>query len=267
MSVFRLSAVSFFNTTPLVDGLQNDPTIQLRFAVPSALIDDLTSGVSDVALLPVIDYQRLPGLRVIPSGGIGCDGPTLTVRLFSRSPIEQTKTLAADTDSHTSVALARVILDRVFGLRPRIVPLNEAKDDDTLLLIGDKVITAAPTDRPHQLDLGEAWKTLTGLPFLFAVWTARGGVDLGDLPQRLSAARERGLSRVDQLVRDFAVPRGWPADIARRYLTEYLKFTVGPRQLEAMRLFHSMAYEVGALPDAPRDLEIIPTPGRCEARP
>jgi len=257
MSVFRLSAVSFFNTTPLVDGLREDPAVRLRFAVPSALIDDLISRESDVALLPVIDYQRLPGLRVIPAGGIGCDGPTLTVRLFSKAPIEQTTTLAADTDSHTSVALARVIFDRVFGLRPPIVPLNEAKEDDTLLLIGDKVITAAPADRPHQLDLGEAWKKLTGLPFLFAVWTARGGIHLGDLPQRLSTARERGLSRVDTLVRDFAVPRGWPADIARRYLTEYLKFTVEPRQLEAMRVFHRMAHEVGALESPPAELEII----------
>lgn len=259
LRVHRLSAVSFFNTTPLVDGLDADPSIRLRFAVPSALIDDLVSGVSDVALLPVIDCQRMPGLRIVPAGGIGCDGPTLTVRLFSKIPIERTTVLAADTDSHTSVALARIIFDRAYGLRPKIIPLGEARGDDgeALLLIGDKVITAAPADRPFQLDLGEAWKTLTGLPFLFAVWTARAGVDLGDLPVRLAAARKRGLSRIDTLVDRFAVPRGWPREIAHQYLADYLKFAVGARQLQAMRLFHQMAYEVGALTAPPADLEVI----------
>ena len=129
--IHRLSAVSFFNTTPLVDGLGADPAIALRFAVPSALIDDLISAKADVALLPVIDCQRLQGLRIIPAGGIGCDGPTLTVRLFSKSPIEQTKVLAADGDSHTSVALARIIFARAYGLHPPVVPLTETKMSDT----------------------------------------------------------------------------------------------------------------------------------------
>ena len=258
----RISAVSFFNTTPLVDGLNVDRAIRLRYAVPSALIDDLKNDLADVALLPVIDYQKMPGLRVIPAGGIGCNGPTLTVRLFSRTPIGQTSVLAADTDSHTSVALARVIFAKAFGLHPPVVPLTAADDrpGETLLLIGDKVITAAPNDRPYQLDLGEAWKNLTGLPFLFAVWTARAGVELDDLPQRLAAARVRGLQNVDTHVNTFAVPRGWPSDVARRYLTEYLKFEVGAKQLEAMRQFHRLAYEIGALTEPPRELEVISYP-------
>ena len=252
----RVSAVSFFNTVALIDGLADDPRVRLTRRVPSALIDDLRDGSADVALLPVIDYQRLPGLTVIPAGGIGCDGPTLTVRLFSPTPIERTRVLAVDGDSHTSVALARVVLSRVYGLMPEVVPLDRADADATRLLIGDKVITAAP-DLPYQVDLGEAWKTMTGLPFVFAVWTGRAGFEPGGTAAILAAALRRGMGRVDRLVEQEALPRGWPADIARRYLTEYLKFDIGPRQLDAIRLFHRMAWEVGALDHAPTELSVV----------
>jgi chorismate dehydratase len=245
----RLSAVSFFNTAPLVYGLNRDPNVSLRFAVPSALLDDLMTDQADVALLPVIDYQRANNLRLIRATGIGCDGATLTVRLFSRTPIEQTRTLAVDTDSHTSVALARVILKHRFGLTPEVVPLPHARDvqGETRLLIGDKVVTHEPHDMPHQLDLGQAWKDLTGLPFVFACWTARDGVDVGDLPARLVHALDQGFAHLDDLIRDHAIPRGWPADVARRYLTQHLVFTLADRQFAAIERFHAMAHEIGVI--------------------
>jgi len=256
--VLRISCVSFFNTVPLVFGLRDDPMLALRFGVPSSLLDDLLSDRADVALLPVIDYQRTDGLRIIPSAGIGCDGPTLTVRLFSRSPIKETRILAADTDSHTSVALARVILQKRYGRTAEVVPLHAARDRDreTRLLIGDKVITHEPQGFEHQLDLGHAWKELTGLPFVFAAWTARPAVELDDLPAKLTRAREQGLVHVDELIAAEAPPRGWPLSIARRYLTEYLKFAIGPRELSAIRLFHQFAYEVGAIDHPPYELRV-----------
>src|SRR5207244_3645888 len=121
------------------------------------------------------------------------------------------RTLACDVESHTSVALARVILAESFDVRPTFEPLDRSESPEALLLIGDKVVCEEPVGYPHQLDLGEAWKALTGLPFLFAVWTARGGVELGDLPQRLATAKRRGLADVESLVTQFAIPRGWPA--------------------------------------------------------
>lgn len=257
--VIRVSCVSFFNTVPLVYGLREDPTLALRFDVPSSLLADLEADRADVALLPVIDYQRLAGLRVIPSGGIGCDGPTLTVRFFSRTPIAETTVLAADTASHTSVVLARIILQKQFGRSPEVIPLDAARDrvGETRLVIGDKVITHEPQGFPHQLDLGQAWKELTGLPFVFAVWTARDGIDLGDLPTKLARAHEAGLAHVDELVAREAPPRGWPVDIARKYLTDYLRFPIGERELDAIRRFHQMAHEIGALAHPPYALRTI----------
>src|SRR5689334_22847691 len=85
----RVGSVSFLNAKPLIYGLEHDEAVDLSLEVPSRLLDGMREGRYDVALLPVIDYQRMEGLRLLTAGGIGCDGPTLTVRIFSRVPIEQ----------------------------------------------------------------------------------------------------------------------------------------------------------------------------------
>jgi chorismate dehydratase len=252
----RVGSVSFLNAKPLIYGLDGATDLELSLEVPSRLLEGLRRGELDVALLPVIDYQRMPGLCVVPSGGIGCDGETLTVRVFSRRPVAEIRRLACDTDSHTSVALARVIFVERYGVRPEFVDLTEDEDCDARLLIGDKVVCEEPAGFEHQLDLGAAWKELTGLPFVFAVWTARRGVDLGDLPGRLEGAKREGLRHVEEIVRAHGVGRGWPAGLARRYLTEYLKFDVGERQLAAMGRFYDLAWRHGVLECEPRDVRL-----------
>jgi chorismate dehydratase len=257
----RVGSVSFLNAKPLIEGLEHDPAVELSLEVPSRLLDGMRDGRYDVALLPVIDYQRMEGLRLLTAGGIGCDGPTLTVRIFSRVPIERVKTLACDTDSHTSVALARILCAELYGAIPEMIPLapsafRGASDSTAVLLIGDKVVSEEPPGFPHQLDLGEAWKRLTGLPFLFAAWMARDGVELHDLPQRLERAKRSGLENVERIVGREAPPRRWPPDVAHRYLTEHLRFDIGPDQLRAVERFHHLAHRHGALPTPPRPLAV-----------
>ena len=243
----RIGSVSYLNAKPLIYGLDEAEDVELRLDVPSRLVAGLRDARYDVALLPVIDYQRLENLCLVPSGGIGCDGSTLTVRIFSKKPIEQIKSLACDTDSHTSVALARVIFGERYGRCPEFVDLVHGDDRpvDARLLIGDKVVCEEPPGFDHQIDLGHAWKELTGLPFVFAIWTARKGVDLGDLPQRLERARAEGLAHVDELIERYAIPRGWPAGMALQYLTVYLKYEVGAEQLGAIARFHELAAKHG----------------------
>jgi chorismate dehydratase len=238
------------------------PDLRLRLEVPSGLLAGLRDENFDVALLPVIDYQRLGNLCVVPSGGIGCDGSTLTVRIFSKKPIDQIQTLACDTESHTSVALASVIFAERYKLRPTFVDLihgAQQADDrpvDARLLIGDKVVCEEPPGFDHQIDLGQAWKELTGLPFVFAIWTAPKGVDLGDLPARLEQARDQGLAHVDELISRYAIPRGWPAGMALQYLTVYLKYHIGPDQLRAISTFHELAAKHDVLRHAVRPLDL-----------
>jgi chorismate dehydratase len=258
-SPLRIGSVSFLNAKPLIYGLEEVPGIELHLDVPSRLLDGLIEARFDVALLPVIDYQRFPGLRLLTSGGIGSDGPTLTVRIFSPVPIEQITTLACDTDSHTSVALARILLAERFGIRPEFVPLSstQANSQTARLLIGDKVVCEEPAGLSHQLDLGEAWKQQTDLPFVFAAWMARAGVDLGDLPDRLESAKRAGMANIGAIIERHATPRGWPAAIARDYLTQHLQFDITPAHLSAIRLFHTLAFKYGLIQHSPWDLNLL----------
>ena len=259
VSPIRIASVGFVNARPLIEGLDQNANIKLSMAVPSKLLSILKAGGADVALLPTIDCHGISGLRIIPAGGIGCFGHTLTVRLFSHVPPTQIKTVACDSDSHTSIALAKILFAKLYKTSPAFVDLKQAVNgpDEARLLIGDKVICEEPLGFEHQIDLGEAWKQLTGLPFVFAIWCAMPGVELGDLPLELENARKRGLANAAKIVEKYAVPRGWPAGIALQYLTMYLKYEVGPLQLKAMALFHDFAEELGLLPGLRGPLEVV----------
>ena len=247
----RLGCVSYLNAKPLIESLdQNHPTA-VKFDVPSRLLDDLLEDRVDVALCPVIDLFTSPEpLVVVPGGCIGCDGPTLTVRLYSQVPIEEIQTIHADTDSHTSVALLQLMFRLREGRLPKLIDYHArervangrmVEDPEAMLLIGDKVVTDSPAAvrYPHQLDLGEAWKQHTGLPFVFAVWMTRPDKSLGDLPQWLDQTRQRNLqpAALDAIVQRYASTHGWPDALARQYLGEILHYTFGPRQLEAITCF------------------------------
>jgi chorismate dehydratase len=262
--------VSYLNAKPLIDGLDEGDAgrgLSVKLDVPARLLDDLIRSDVDLALCPIIDYFRSAApLVIVPVGAIGCHGPTLTVRLFSRVPWEQVDALHADLDSHTSVNLALVVLWRMFGRRPRVAGFDAyAKHDEalpaTLLLIGDKVVTSAPaaTEYPHQLDLGQAWKTLTGMPFVFATWLARADADLGDAPARLEALRRGNATRIDAIVDRHAQAHGWPADLARDYLGHLLRYEMGEPQFAAVRRFADEAAALGLIP-AGRPLRFLPSP-------
>jgi chorismate dehydratase len=246
----RIAAVSYLNSKPLIAGLGDDEDVELILDVPAKLLELMQVNRADVALLPVIDYQRMANLRIIPAGGIASEDQTLTVRIFSDRPIREITSLGCDPDSHTSVALARIILAERYQITPTFTALRDSR---SVLLIGDKVICDQPRDLPYQIDLGHEWRELTGLPFVFAVWMAQQSVDANFASGKLEAAKQRGMQQIDQIVRTHALPRGWPADVARRYLTENLKFDIDERELAAIRLFHQKCAQHQIIPTS-RDL-------------
>lgn len=243
--MFRIGAVRYLNARPLISGLDDEAGVELEVDVPSRLLEALLSGRVHIALCPIIDFQLAPAeLCVVPVGAIGSDGPAQTVRLFSRVPLDRVTRVLVDADSHTSVALLQIILAERNGGPPAVERTNLRRhevglEDEAVLLIGDKVVTSAPSADlfPHHLDLGQAWKDLTGLPFVFATWMAPAGADLGPLPGLLERLRESNLAALDGVVARHASELGWPPALAREYLGERLCFDLGERQLEAMELF------------------------------
>ncbi len=267
----RVAAVSYLNSKPLLHGLDAEDLAQrlsLHLDVPARLLSLLEAGQVDLALCPVVDYfrSRVP-LTLVPVGGIACEGPTLTVRLYSRVPLGDITAVHADTDSHTSVALLRVLLHELHGLSPEFIhfdaqhrlvegrPLDPAHPPQAMLLIGDKVVTASPsaTVYPHQLDLGGAWNELTGKPFVFAVWMAREGADLGDLPSLLAERRDRNLTDTAAIAAHYAAGHGWPLDLAADYLGGILRYRLGERELDAIADFARRAAALHLIPEPARE--------------
>lgn len=253
----KVGAVSYLNTLPLIEGLGKLGDVELKLTAPSGLIDLLLGGEVELALASIIDYQRSPEpLELVPASIIGCDGPTMTVRIFSKIPIERIRTLHADVDSHTSIALARIILHERAGAMPALVPFDvdehrsgrgesvaEGAWPESVLIIGDKVITDSPPAAlyPHQLDLGEAWKQLTGLPFVYATWMRRvgGGENerLRTIARVLDRQRRHNATRLDWIVGQRATLRGWPRDEAQSYLGDLLRYEMTDRHREAVEEF------------------------------
>jgi chorismate dehydratase len=254
----HLAAVSYLNSKPILYGLGARAGVRLSLDVPSRLVgymDGTRQPGADAALLPVIDYLRLKDVALLPVSGIGCDGPTLTVRIFSDRPVGQIETLAVDGDSHTSVVLAQVVMSKMFGRKVGMVKLT-AETVGPRLLIGDKVITSAPAGMEHQLDLGEAWKQLTGRPFLFAGWFVKLSADIERVRAVLAEAAEAGLARREEIVQEYGPKMGWPVDVARKYVFEYLRYGVGDAQVAAVREFYRLAAQVGAV-EAGRELVVV----------
>jgi chorismate dehydratase len=255
--VYRLGVVSFLNSRPLIAGLDEDPRVALCYDVPARLPALLDEGKVDAALIPIVDVLRSSGrYRVVSDACIGCDGETMTVRVFSQVPPDRVETLWVDGDSHTSVALAKLLwrelYDRELELRRVDARREKLSELSAVLLIGDKVVDPARESFAYEVDLGGAWRQHTGLPFVFAVWAFRTDLrrnepralaradertrdgQLGDL---LSAARDRGVARAMEIAETHGPQLGWPVELARRYLTRCLRFKLDARSIEGANLF------------------------------
>ncbi|WP_169975916.1 menaquinone biosynthetic enzyme MqnA/MqnD family protein [Tautonia rosea] len=258
----RVGAVRYLNAKPLYFGLDRlAPGIRLEMDLPSLLADRLAGGSLDVALIPSVEYLRGAklGYRIIPGLAIASGGPVRSVKLYSRVPFARIDRLALDEGSRTSQALARVWLDEAHGVRPSIVeslpmgvPVQESTAD-AVLLIGDRAMRD-PDERFHAVvDLASAWRSLTGLPFVFALWVARSGIDLGDLPEALHHARAEGLVHVDQIAEQIGPGLGLTRDECIDYLTRNISYDLGEPEVAALRLF---ARKAAALGLAPEDVDL-----------
>jgi chorismate dehydratase len=249
----KLGVVSFLNTKPLIEGLQDQGCIRLFPAVPSRLAGMIYRREVDAGLVPVVDLARAESAwEVVSDACIASDGETLTVRVFSRIPPEDVHRIHVDGDSHTSVVLARLIWSARYNREVSLRPLDTAAgwdecDCEAILLIGDKVIARQPRGFAYDVDLGAAWKEWTGLPFVFAVWVVRAGCDWSRLGRILSEARDRGVADARRLAREHGPARGWPVEVAEAYLTRYMQYVLTPEARLGMEQFMAMSRALGLL--------------------
>ncbi len=247
----HIGAVNYLNTKPLIHGLDElAPGAELILDYPSRLADQLQKGQLDVALIPVIEYFRAGSYSLVPNISISSFGPVLSVTLFSRVPWTGILTLALDEGSRTSAALAQVLLRQRYGVQAEIGPLPldcraEDSEADAVLLIGDRAMHACLPGFAHAFDLGQEWHDWTGLPFVYAAWAVREGVDLGSVAAALLHAKKRGCASIGPIAAREAPGLGLDAGFCRRYLANIIRFDLGPREQAGLHHFYMLACELG----------------------
>ena len=289
----RVGGVIYLNSRPLIEGLRDDARddpgdgVRLTLDHPSRLADGLRTGRYDAALVPSVAALGTPGALILPDACVAARGPVRSVKLFFRTPPGEARSLALDEGSRTSAALARILLAERYGVEPapRTLPLGAGAgpdaaaaalartDADAVLLIGDRAMSDPQdggTGRPFAAvwDLGEVWHDWTGLPFVFAVWAARPGLDAGRaarLARRFSASRDAGVRDLNEIAAAAGPPLGLTAADAADYLRRNLHFTLGPAERAGLSLFCDLCVRNGLLPAGARPVvgPIAPPPRRA----
>jgi len=271
MTPVRLGAVGYLNARPLVYGLERSPRFAVRFDVPSRCAALLHNGGIDVGLIPSIEYLRGPSdagpYRIVPDLAIASRGAIASVALYTTRPMSDVRSIAVDTSSRTSIALVGVLCARLFRIQPAIessgpdVTAMLARCD-AALLIGDNALLLdhnevrlkpdALYEAVEKIDLGEAWTTMTGLPFVYAFWAGRAGaLTPGDV-DALQRARDAGVGRPDEIAREYFRDAPARQAIGARYLRDNTKYRLGDEERAGLELFYRYAAEIGVVPSAGR---------------
>lgn len=174
-----MGAVSYLNTKPLLYGIQSSPIIgdiELKIDYPSKIASMLLTDEIDMGLVPVSIIPEMGESYINTDYCIGCDGAVGSVCLFSEEPIERVKKVLLDYQSRTSVVLARILMQDYWHLEPEWVDAGEdfrgqIKGLVAGVVIGDRALEQRKIS-PYIYDLGETWKKMTGLPFVFAAWVS-----------------------------------------------------------------------------------------------
>lgn len=257
----RIAASTYLNSAPLVYSFDRGSLSEkYRFigdAAPSKCAELLARGECEIALIPVIEYQRIPDLRIIPEVAVASRRRVRSVILASKVPLSEARKVALDTSSRTSQALVRILFRRRFGGAPEFVERtpqasagNMFEGCDAALVIGDpaiKVSAAADELGITVYDLAEEWRELTGLPFVFAVWAVREEAAVDGLCADFLAAAREGASVTVDLARQYALDLEMDADDLLGYLRENVNYDLDSANIEGMKLYFRLAYEEGLI--------------------
>ncbi len=236
LAPFRVGSVKALNTVPLTRGLEEE----VVFATPAKLAEMLRRDELEAALVSVVETVLTDRYDILDGIGIASLGEVRSVLLAHRRPISEAREVYCDTASLTSVQLLRVLLAER-GLRPEFKPLPSydfAALPDYALLIGDTALDLALGPHEHDIwDLGAAWYELTSLPFVYAVWALRRGVENAALRRQLSEARDFGLDTLDHIIRSRTE---YTYDFRKDYLGWHIHYHLGADEKRGLARFREL---------------------------
>jgi len=239
---YRLALVNYLNTLPFVEGLKlNTPDTKLEIfpVIPSQCAVLYEEGKVDISLCPIGALSDLPPYNVWGNYCIGADGDVGSVMLLSKVPLEEITSVRFDDHSRTSNLLLQILANRYWKKDWDFYFGSDDSLPESCLMIGDKVFKNR-AEYTYHYDLATAWKALTGLPMVFAVWIARPDVPV-ELLNQLDEAFSKGMEYISQ--KDNGLET-WQRD----YLVHNISYTFDKDKREAMQLFFQWAAVIEAVP-------------------
>ena len=247
-----------------------DAELEKRYAIdrmsPSECAARLATGAADVGRIPIAALATIPGLRILPGCTIASKNRVRSLLLVRRAnqPLDQIHTVAADTASRTTLAYTRILFHKWGNGEVPFVP--HVADLDRMLAVADAAIVigdpallsleeqsnrfARTQEELVYHDLAYEWRTLTGLPFVSAVWgVAHGSVLDESVASNFIASRDHGLRNINVIAADWAKQHAIPESTIRTYLSENIYYVLDDEIVEGMRGFFQMAAELGILPE------------------
>jgi chorismate dehydratase len=270
----RISIVQYLNTAPLVRSFTHGPLqdkYDLSFTVPSLCAEALRKKQADIAIIPAIEYQRIPDLVILPNLSIASKTKVRSLLLIAKSPIANVRTIALDASSRSTQALTRILCAQHWNISPKFTelppdPAAMLQHADAALLIGDPALrlsiaidrhatrgpqgeqiapaTAAQipnTQALHIYDIVEEWRKLTNLPAVLAVWTATREAATPELVADFQSSLDFGLDHLDEICSEAAVDLALPESDLLRYLTENINFTLDGDNFAGLKRFFTEA--------------------------
>lgn len=282
MQKLRISIVQYLNTAPLVWGFTHGPLAgkyDLSFTVPSQCAEALRSGAADIAIIPAIEYQRIPGLVVLPDLAIASRNQVRSLLIVAKQPIEQVRSIALDRSSRSTQALTRILAAEHWKIDPEF---SEEEPDlqrmlektDAALLIGDPALrisiaiekksVIAPEGRAicqaaslgiigpeifHVYDVVGEWRKLTGLPAVLAFWAARPEIVTPNVLADFHASRKFGLTQIAAIALDAARELELPQPALESYLRQNIDFSLGEENRRGLEKYFQEAARLGLIPE------------------
>ena len=272
MAKNKISIVKYLNAVPLAWGILEGPqkeSFDPVLSTPAECAEQLAKGSVDIGLIPSIEFQRIKGSRIVPGPAVAALYQVRSVILVSVVPLWKVKTVACDSGSRTSVALARIIFDEFYHTHPDFRPAepnltNMLAQNDAALLIGDNALKfMEQNDQPNAerqkpllrfgsepleiFDLAERWRFLTGLPFVFAFWAVREGFKDAGLVDILKASRDLGVASIPTIAEKYGELLQIKKEFIQAYLQRNVHYYMDRSCLEALQLFYEKAAKIGAL--------------------
>ena len=238
---WRIGAVSYLNTRPLLLGIEQESflnSIDLVKSYPANIAQDLLSGQIDIGLVPVAILPQLSNPHIVSNYVIGANGAVASVALFSEVPIDEIKSIYLDYQSRTSVQLLKILLSQFWKKEVEFISATEgyiAQISGTTagVIIGDRALENL-SKYPYVYDLGLAWKQHTGLPFVFAAWVANQPIP-SEFMAAFEAANGYGLANLDEVIA--LIPAQEQVYDLHKYYTENISYVYDEEMKQGLAAF------------------------------